>query len=78
MSVWQSIEQLRNFVYRSMHVELIRQRADWFGPTQYAFIFGSSFHPRKNSSGPSTGHLFCLVRQPKAPRTDMKGMASRS
>jgi len=64
MSVWQSIEQLRNLVYRSMHVELIRQRADWSGRRSTPLLFRSSFHPRKNSSGPSTGHLFCLVRQP--------------
>lgn len=30
MSVWETLDHLRSFVYRSMHVELIRQRADWF------------------------------------------------
>jgi len=30
MSVWSSIEALRNFVYKSMHVELIRDRDSWF------------------------------------------------
>ncbi len=30
MSVWETIEDLRNFVYRSMHVELIRDREAWF------------------------------------------------
>ena len=30
MSVWQDIESLRSFVYRSMHVELLRQRESWF------------------------------------------------
>lgn len=30
MSVWTSIEALQAFVYRSRHVELLRQRAAWF------------------------------------------------
>jgi hypothetical protein len=30
MSVWQSIEHLRNYVYASRHVELLRQRHEWF------------------------------------------------
>jgi hypothetical protein len=30
MSVWDSIECLKDFVYRSMHVELIRDRDAWF------------------------------------------------
>jgi len=30
MSVWQSLEDLRNFVYRSSHVEVLRRRRDWF------------------------------------------------
>ncbi len=30
MSVWEDIEALRNFVYKSFHVELIRDREAWF------------------------------------------------
>ena len=30
MSVWRSIEELKEFVYRSAHVELIRDREAWF------------------------------------------------
>ncbi|MBV8123458.1 MAG: DUF3291 domain-containing protein [Burkholderiaceae bacterium] len=30
MSVWQDLESLRAFVYKSVHVELIRDRAAWF------------------------------------------------
>jgi len=30
MSVWRSIEALHDFVYRSGHVQLFRQRSDWF------------------------------------------------
>jgi hypothetical protein len=32
MSVWQSIEHLRDFAYRSTHAEVFRRRHDWFGP----------------------------------------------
>jgi len=30
MSVWESIEALQQFVYRSRHVEVFRDRAKWF------------------------------------------------
>ena len=30
MSVWQSVEALRNFVYRSDHVDVMRRRREWF------------------------------------------------
>lgn len=30
MSVWEDLESLKNFVYKSMHIELIRNRDAWF------------------------------------------------
>ncbi len=30
MSVWESIDALHQFVYRSTHTELLQQRRDWF------------------------------------------------
>jgi hypothetical protein len=30
MSVWESIEALKGYVYRSAHTELLRARAEWF------------------------------------------------
>ena len=30
MSVWETVESLRRFVFQSMHVELLRQRHAWF------------------------------------------------
>ena len=30
MSVWENIESLKKFVYKSLHVELIRDRDAWF------------------------------------------------
>jgi hypothetical protein len=32
MSVWESKDALSDFVYRSDHVDILRQRADWFIP----------------------------------------------
>ena len=36
MSVWTSPESLKNFVYRSRHVEIYRKRAEWFEPPKAA------------------------------------------
>ena len=30
MSVWESIEQLKHYVYKTMHAEVLRQRLEWF------------------------------------------------
>jgi hypothetical protein len=30
MSVWESVEALENFVYRSDHVEALQKKAEWF------------------------------------------------
>jgi hypothetical protein len=30
MSVWETIEALKNYVYRTAHAELLRQRHEWF------------------------------------------------
>jgi Domain of unknown function (DUF3291) len=30
MSVWESIEQLKHYVYYSAHVEVLKRRRDWF------------------------------------------------
>jgi hypothetical protein len=32
LSVWESVEALESYVYRSGHVEAIRARGDWFEP----------------------------------------------
>ncbi|HEV2533146.1 DUF3291 domain-containing protein [Phenylobacterium sp.] len=36
MSLWESPEALAAFVYRSGHIEIFRQRHDWFEPTDQA------------------------------------------
>ena len=38
LSVWESVEALRAFVYRSDHVEYLRRRRDWFEPMSEAFL----------------------------------------
>jgi hypothetical protein len=30
MSVWETVEQLRRFVYKTVHIELLRERFAWF------------------------------------------------
>ena len=35
MSVWESVEALRAFTYQSQHVEVFRQRAQWFEKLPY-------------------------------------------
>jgi len=32
MSVWESIEALRSYVYRTGHAEMLKQRHEWFEP----------------------------------------------
>lgn len=32
LSVWSTLEDLRRFVYRTVHREMLRQRAEWFAP----------------------------------------------
>jgi Domain of unknown function (DUF3291) len=36
MSVWQDIDSLKSFVYRSVHVDLLRDRDAWFDKTSLA------------------------------------------
>src|SRR5215470_8415718 len=38
MSVWETVEALKNFVYRSVHTEGLRQRLDWFEKFSGAYL----------------------------------------
>jgi len=38
MSVWESVEALKEFTYRTMHAELLRGRHDWFEKFEGAFL----------------------------------------
>jgi len=38
MSVWESVESLRNFVYRSGHLSVMRDRAKWFERMAEAYL----------------------------------------
>jgi Domain of unknown function (DUF3291) len=38
MSVWDSIENLQLFAYRSEHVKFLRRRAEWFGDFGAPFV----------------------------------------
>lgn len=37
MSVWESVEALKNFVYRTAHKEMLRQRQEWFEKIDSAY-----------------------------------------
>jgi hypothetical protein len=37
MSVWKTVEDLRHYVYQTAHVELLRQRQEWFARMQGAY-----------------------------------------
>jgi len=38
VSVWDSVESLKHFVYRTAHVELIQQKKDWFESLKVAHM----------------------------------------
>ena len=38
LSVWQTIEDLQAYVYRSAHAEVLRQRHDWFERFEGAYV----------------------------------------
>jgi hypothetical protein len=38
MSVWETVEALRHFVYRTVHVELLRERHAWFEKFAGAYL----------------------------------------
>lgn len=38
MSVWQSVEALFDYTYRSSHVEIMRRRREWFEPASASYL----------------------------------------
>lgn len=38
MSVWESVEALKNYTYRTVHAELLRDRKSWFEKFEGAFL----------------------------------------
>jgi hypothetical protein len=38
MSVWESLEALRNYVYRSPHADVLRRRQEWFERMVEAYV----------------------------------------
>jgi hypothetical protein len=38
LSVWETVEHLQQYVYRTAHAELIRQRKDWFAKFAGAYV----------------------------------------
>jgi hypothetical protein len=38
MSVWQDVESLNHYVYKTAHVEIMRRRKEWFERMSEAFV----------------------------------------
>jgi hypothetical protein len=61
MSVWETIEHLQQYVYRSAHTELIRQRQAWFKKSAgvYAALWWVPIghHPRVDEAKMRLEHL---------------------
>src|SRR5262245_42706264 len=38
MSVWRDIEALRNYVYTTAHVEILKRKREWFGRMKSAYL----------------------------------------
>jgi hypothetical protein len=38
MSVWESIEALKQYVYKTVHAEVLRQRHDWFEKLENSYL----------------------------------------
>ena len=38
MSVWETVDALKQYVYRTVHAELLRQRHDWFEKFEGAYL----------------------------------------
>jgi hypothetical protein len=38
LSVWESVEELKDYVYKSAHRELLRQRKEWFEKMEEMFL----------------------------------------
>jgi hypothetical protein len=38
MSVWDSLESLKNYVYKSAHTDILKRRAEWFEKVQEAMV----------------------------------------
>ena len=56
MSVWRSLEDLRAYVYRSAHAEVLRRRAEWFTrmETVYAALWWAKKRlPHLDPHGPT-------------------------
>ena len=73
MSVWESIEQFREFTYRSNHKELLQQRADWFerheGPYQVMWWVRQDTSPRSRKLRNDSSSLSRRVQRRKRSRS---------
>jgi Domain of unknown function (DUF3291) len=61
LSVWESIEHLREYVYRSAHVEVLRKRQEWFTTFDGAYLalwwVPPGHHPSVDEAKKRLAHL---------------------
>ncbi len=38
LSVWENIDTLQNFIYKSMHIELMQSKKNWFNKIEHASL----------------------------------------
>jgi endo-1,4-beta-mannosidase len=61
MSVWESVEALKNFTYRTVHAELLRDRRNWFEQFDGVFLamwwVPAGHHPGIDEARKRLAHL---------------------
>jgi hypothetical protein len=61
MSVWESVEALKDFTYRTMHTELLRDRKEWFEKFDGVFLalwwVPEGHHPSVDEAKKRLAHL---------------------
>ncbi len=85
LSVWRSVEDLRSYVYAGEHLQMLRQRKQWFshrpGPNQVLWWVPAGHRPSLTEAkaalallalnGP-TAHAFTFAQPQAAPRESDK------
>jgi len=61
LSVWESLDDLRRYVYRTAHAEMLRNRREWFETLEAAFValwwVPAGHHPSVDEAKKRLDHL---------------------
>jgi len=60
MSIWESIEQLASFAYRSAHIDIYRRRGEWFEELDGAHM--AMWWKKKEAPAPTIEEAFARLR----------------